>query len=143
MPADRQGNWVVRPKTAPADRKDRKAGTRRTAASLIKPGFGRDVMPPSDSEGQRDRRSRRWLAIGLASTVYVAGAAGLWSMYRTFEEPASPSVTPAGDRETLSPLDETIDLRDASLGDDLFRPVLKPDVEREEDVANSDLQTQS
>lgn len=143
MPIAEDRNWVVRPKTTPAEPSVRKAASPQSAAALVKPGYGRNVMSPSAPEMRVDVRSRRWLAIGLAGTVYIAGAAGLWSMYRTFEGPSSPSLTPAGDRETLPPLDETIDVRDALLDDDVFRPVFKPDFEAEEDVANSDLQTQS
>lgn len=90
---------------------------------------------------QRDDRPRRWLAIGLAGMVYVVGAAGLWSMYSTFAEQPASSLRPAGGIETMPPIEETIDVRDARL-DGPIRPRFKPDLSNgtEEEVASSGAQ---
>ena len=60
-------------------------------------------------------RSKRWLALGLAGAVYVMGIAGLWSIYRTFDEVATSPLTPARGTEPNAPSSEPTDLRDAEL----------------------------
>ena len=143
-PASGDDRWIVRPKTSPVGSRPR-AKKRRSPAgprSAVAPGGRAPVLAPSSPTGERPRR---WLAFCLAGTVYAVGIAGLWSMYRSFDEGAASPLMPAGDSTTLPALNDTIDIRDAHLNGPVrpaLRPhELKPDApdELEEDVAASDL----
>ncbi|MGI9421051.1 MAG: hypothetical protein ACR2RA_24770 [Geminicoccaceae bacterium] len=136
--------WVVRPKAprpAMAAPEARQLRARKPGKPAIAAG---DPSDQADTPAT-DVQHRRWLALAMAGMVYVVGIAGLWSMYQTFEQPDPPALTPAGDSTPLPPLEKTIDVRDALLEDDVFRPKFKPDINSgtDKDVAGSDLQIRS
>lgn len=79
--------------------------------------------------------------MGLVGMIYLAGIAGLWSMIGTFEDTAPGAFTPAGVNETLPPINETIDVRDAHL-DDPFVPTFRPIIPSDSEVAASSFQKQ-
>ncbi len=150
--AHHEGPWIVRPKKAvetPVAAGPQATTTVRSVrapVSLAHTAAAHDGLQTIDGamakadEDARRRTSRRWLAAALMLPVYVAGAAGLWSTYRSFETPvASLQPTPARNVEvpTLPPIDDEIELRDALL-DGPIRPKLRPAID--EDLAASDHQ---
>lgn len=122
--ADNHG-WVVRPKmpepvAVSAPRTRLRPGNRRSTASVT---HGLPAFTPQDDGNSRPRR---WLVAGLVGMVYLVGIAGLWSMMQTFDDGGPATFTPAGDEDSLPPLDDSIEVRDAHL-DDPFVPAFRPD----------------
>lgn len=135
-------HWVVRPRKEQAAR-PKLTPLEMKASDLRMPGMSDGEEPSAASTSGVERTSKRWLALALAGMTYVIGLAGLWSMVQGFEDAMLLPVTPAGDEQTVPPLDGTIDVRDASL-DGLIRPKSRPnDLGIPSNVAESNLQNRS
>lgn len=133
--------WVMRPKVkAPAIRNRRASEGKKRAADIASPDVIRGGAMNMTLEPEEDRRSRRTLALFLAGLVYLAGVAGVWSIYQTFDQRDQPSLAPAVDEATIPPpIDDTIDVRDPLEDEELIRPDLKPDPDEVEE-ADAELQ---
>ena len=112
-PAD-DDRWTIRPKTPGSDH-DRAQSSGLKASDIVDPTYIHDRRLGAMATDQAPERSKRWLALGLAGAVYVMGIAGLWSIYRTFDEVATLPLTPARNTEPNTPSSEPTDLRDAEL----------------------------
>lgn len=108
------GHWTIRPKTSEPDQ-GRAQPPGLKAADIVEPRFIHDRHLGAMVADQDQGRSKRWLALGLAGAVYVMGIAGLWSIYRTFDEMTNLPLTPARSIEPNAPSREPTDLQDAEL----------------------------
>jgi hypothetical protein len=126
MPTPGDDRWVVRPKT-PRSVRRRPSPSTVKAHHILQPMAGAGGVPRPSPWIEDNRPSKRWLAFGLVGMVYVVGLVGLWSMIETFREASPQQITPAGGDETMPPLDESIDVRDARLNGPPI-PDFKPQV---------------
>jgi hypothetical protein len=134
--------WIVRPKQDQPEPK-RLSPLEMKASDILMPGMGIGGAAATTSSSRPDGISKRWLAVALAASIYIFGLAGLWSMVQSFDEAVLLPVTPAGDEQTVPPIEETIDVRDARL-DGFIRPAFRPnDLRIPSDVAQSQLQDKS
>jgi len=130
--------WVVRPKPhGPQPKPDSPFEMR--ASDIRMSGVSDEKTTGATPSSIADRTPRRWLALALAGMIYFVGLAGLWSMMQSFDNASLLPVTPAGDEQSVPPIEETIDVRDANL-DVIIRPKLRPnDLRSPSDVATSGL----
>lgn len=143
MPSTSEADhWVVRAKTAGLPEETVEADPGGVDSTFSSPFAGEDAEPRSDH--RRDhRKPKRWLALGLAFTVYATGIAGLWSMVSSFDGMTAPTLSPAGNKgtKTLPPVERVIDLRDARLDGPII-PRLRPDglIAPNDELATSEFQ---
>lgn len=134
--------WILRPKHH-EDEVKRRSPFEMRASDIRMPSANEEEATAAEPPFTQDVGPRRWLALAFAGMIYIVGLAGLWSMMQSFDNAALLPVTPAGDEQPVPPIEETIDVRDASL-DGILRPQFRPnDLRKPSDLATSNLQDRS